>query len=81
MNYPPPYLTLDKLAEHLSVSTHTVERWVERGILPTPKKPDNGIRLWKWREVEKAMDRLAQRENDPRTLPVPMDNFNLGIHE
>lgn len=78
MNYPPPYLTLDKLAEHLSVSQHTIELWVERGILPPPRKPGKGVRLWKWKEVEKAMDRLAQQEE---RAPLSADDIRRATSE
>lgn len=35
-----------------------------------------------WFRMDKQIsDFIEAHKNDPRTLPVPMDNFNLGIHE
>jgi predicted site-specific integrase-resolvase len=54
--YPPPYQDIETLCAHLSVSPSTVEAWMKIGKLPPPKVRTDGKRLWKWIEVERALD-------------------------
>lgn len=53
--YPPPYQDIATLAEHISLSPHTIDAWVKMGRLPPPKVRD-GKRLWKWTEVVRYLD-------------------------
>jgi len=53
----PAYMDLHALAYTLSVSPRTIETWVARRMLPPPLET-GGKRLWRWKDVEAAMDRL-----------------------
>ena len=37
LSYPPPYQDIATLAEHISLSPHTIDAWVKMGKLPPPK--------------------------------------------
>jgi len=54
----PAYMDAGTLAYALSLSPRTIEVWVERGLLPRPLET-GGKRLWSWRAVEEAMERLT----------------------
>jgi predicted DNA-binding transcriptional regulator AlpA len=49
--YPPPWIDTVSLAQHICISTSTIENWVSQGILPPPRKR-GGKLLWKWAEVD-----------------------------
>lgn len=74
----PGYLTLPLAARYISVSEQTFENWVERGLLPAPRKPAGGLRLWKRTEIEKAMDRLARQEE---RAPLSRDDIERATRE
>ena len=78
MNRTPQFLTIELLASELSVSQQTVENWVEQGILPPARKPAGRVRLWKWKEVEKAMDRLVQQEE---RAPLSAEDIKRATRE
>jgi hypothetical protein len=62
----PAFMDAQTLAYTLSLSIGTINAWVERGWLPRPLET-GGKRLWSWRAVEAAMDKLcedADREHD-----------------
>ena len=59
MNYPPPYQDAATLAQHLCLSVDTIEKWIAAGKLPRPIDT-GGKRLWKWKDVEVAMAKLAE---------------------
>jgi predicted site-specific integrase-resolvase len=61
VNYPPPFMDKQTLAEHLCVSPRTVDAWVKQGVLPPPI-PMGGSLRWRWKDVEK---RLAEQERQP----------------
>jgi hypothetical protein len=52
--YPPPFMDLATLAEHICCGESTIEKWVKEGILPEPRKV-GGKRLWRWKEVEQHL--------------------------
>jgi len=63
MQYPPPYMSITTLAEHLDLSVRTVEEWVRCGKLP--KSLDTrGKRLWRWRDIDEAMQKMRAAEAD-----------------
>ena len=49
--YPPPWQDINTLAAHLCVSTNTIEKWAEGGIIPPPRRPGRKL-MWKWSEVD-----------------------------
>jgi hypothetical protein len=51
----PPYQDISTLCKNLCIGATTVDAWVKQGILPPPKLR-GGKRLWKWTEVERALD-------------------------
>jgi predicted DNA-binding transcriptional regulator AlpA len=53
---PPAYCRIDTLARELDVSETTVRDYVNRGLLPRPRKIGR-CALWKWAEVEAMLDR------------------------
>ena len=57
--YPPPFMDLHTLAEHICTAESTIEAWVRRGIFPPPRKV-GGRNLWTWKEVVKYL----ARDND-----------------
>jgi hypothetical protein len=52
--YPPPYMDLHTLAEHICTAERTIEMWVKQGIFPAPRK-QGGRNLWSWKAVEKHL--------------------------
>lgn len=62
----PPFMDIGTLAEHLCISTGTIENWVRMGYLP-PSRKVGGKRLWRWQEVER---RIAPPDN---LIPVSPD--------
>lgn len=60
-NYPPPYQDIVTLSEHLCLSMRTIEAWVEQRKLPPPINA-GGKRLWRWKDVERAMAQLSARD-------------------
>jgi predicted site-specific integrase-resolvase len=68
MSYPPPWMDMATLCEHICVSSPTVDKWVLEGILPPPRKR-GGKLMWKWSEVDERLtngsgagpDTLAER--------------------
>lgn len=65
--YPPPWMDLTTLAEHICCGERTIETWIRQGTFPQPKR-QGGKRLWRWKDVEKHLalsDNLsAQSEAD-----------------
>lgn len=53
--YPPPFMCLSTLAEHICLSERAIEQWVSDGRLPPPKTR-RGKRLWRWTEVVQYLD-------------------------
>ncbi len=53
-HYPPPFMDLATLSEHICSGESTIENWVRTGIFPAPKKV-GGKRLWQWKEVERHL--------------------------
>lgn len=52
----PTYVDADRLCHELCVSIDTIDRMMAIGKFPKPKPGMPGKRLWKWREVEAAID-------------------------
>ena len=53
--YPPPWMDLATLAAHTCLSESTIEAMVRRGALPQPRNPSGGKRLWRWKDIDKAL--------------------------
>ena len=51
MNYPPPWMDRQTLAQNICCSDRTVDNWVAQGILP-PARKRGGKPMWKWSEVD-----------------------------
>jgi len=58
-SFMPAFMDQATLAYALSLSPRTIDVWVERGLLPKPLET-GGKRLWSWRAVEEAMERLGE---------------------
>jgi predicted DNA-binding transcriptional regulator AlpA len=54
--YPPPWLDMPALCQHICCSATTVDTWVMQGILPAPRKR-GGKQMWKWSEVDEWLTR------------------------
>jgi hypothetical protein len=52
--YPPPFMDLATLSEHVCCGESTIENWVRLGIFPAPKKI-GGKRLWEWKIVQRHL--------------------------
>lgn len=63
--YPPPFMDLPTLAEHICAGESTIENWVKMGTFPKPKL-QGGKRLWRWKAVERH---LADEAYDAPTAP------------
>lgn len=63
--YPPPFMDLRTLAEHICAGESTIENWVKMGTFPKPKH-QGGKRFWRWKEVERH---LAAQHDDAPTAP------------
>lgn len=61
----PRGLRLDAAAAYVGVSVSTFERWVERGLMPKPKKID-GITVWDRRKIDQSFDDLPGDTDDGR---------------
>jgi predicted DNA-binding transcriptional regulator AlpA len=68
----PVYVGMKQLTRALSVSADTIERWIAAGRFPKPKPRIGGgrhaKRLWKWCEVEAAIDGTRKPESVSRDL-------------
>lgn len=52
--YPPPFMDLRRLAEHICASERSIENWVKTGEFPAPRM-QGGKRLWRWKDVERHL--------------------------
>lgn len=50
----PPWMDKDTLARHICAGSMTIDRWVDQGILPAPRKR-GGKLMWKWAEVDEKL--------------------------
>ena len=78
--FAPDYVSAETLAYRLDCSRSTVDDYVRRGLLPTPKIIGN-LRRWRWSEIEAWIanqcairgqlgSRDADEEDDPYSLGV-----------
>jgi predicted DNA-binding transcriptional regulator AlpA len=79
--FAPDYVSAETLAYRLDCSRSTVDDYVRRGLLPTPKIIGN-LQRWRWSEIEAwiasqgaILDQLGSRdadadEDDPYSLGV-----------
>ena len=66
--YPPPFMGLRLLAEHVDLGESTIEDLVKRGMFPKPRKV-GGKRLWEW---EKVRAYLADPEPGEAASPIDL---------
>jgi predicted DNA-binding transcriptional regulator AlpA len=59
MTGPPAYVDSIELQRQLCRSEATIKDWVQRGILPQPVRPGGGQPLWRWADVDAALQRWA----------------------
>jgi DNA-binding transcriptional MerR regulator len=52
-------LTAQEVAARLRCSTRTLDRYVERGLLPEPIRLSAQKRLWRTSDIQKFLDGLA----------------------
>lgn len=57
--YPPPFMDLATLAEHMCSGESTIENWVRMDIFPAPKKV-GGKRLWEWKVVQRHLANMTE---------------------
>lgn len=69
----PRYVSREVGAAELCISPDTWDDWVERGLLPKPRRcgPSGFTVRWKWDEVEAAMDAVAE----DRQQSEPVSDF------
>ncbi len=70
--YPPPFMDLRTLAEHICAGERSIERWVSMGTFPKPRLQE-GKRLWEWAKVKRH---LAARNDD-----VPASGIDTQLKE
>lgn len=58
-----PWVRMDELAAHLGVSRRTVERYVHDRLIPS--RQIRGVRHFRVRECERALDGLSQTQPQP----------------
>jgi excisionase family DNA binding protein len=56
------YVMVAEAAQILGVSQGTVRAWAEAGKIPVHRNPANGYRLFKRRELEKFLAKVARRQ-------------------
>lgn len=56
--YPPPWMDLRTLSEHICLSDTTIEAHVKKGEFPAPVM-QGGKRLWEWKKVQKHLGKPA----------------------
>lgn len=54
--YPPPYMSLSVLAEHICMGESTIEDHVRRGLFPKHTKMQGGKKLWSWKVVTRHLE-------------------------
>lgn len=50
----PPWQDMPTLCAHICATPPTVDKWVDDGILPPPRKR-GGKLMWKWSEVDRYL--------------------------
>lgn len=51
----PAFMNAQRLAQELTISVDTVHRWAKAGKLPPGRRPNGGVRLWQWSEVQRYL--------------------------
>lgn len=54
--YPPPFMDLATLAEHICLGESTIEKHVREGTFPKPTTFQGGKKLWAWKTVTKHLE-------------------------
>jgi hypothetical protein len=54
--YPPPFMDLATLAEHICMGESTIERHVREGLFPPPTTVQVGKKLWSWKVVQRHLE-------------------------
>ena len=72
------YLSIAKVALYLDCGKSTVADYVDRQLLPQPRKI-GGLTRWKWGEIEDRIDNLASKTN-PNQSPDNGDPILASIN-
>lgn len=70
----PTYVDIDRLCFELCICPDTAKQWIKDGRLPPPK-PGRGKFLWKWREVEAAIDGITKSAAVSPDIGAEIENY------
>jgi predicted DNA-binding transcriptional regulator AlpA len=71
--YPPPFMSLAVLSEHVCCGASTIKNWVRLGKFPAPKRV-GGKLLWEWKAVQQHLaPDAATPANPAATTAAPAD--------
>lgn len=79
--FPPDYVSAETLAYRLDCSRSTVDDYVRRGLLPTPRIIGN-LQRWRWSEIEAWIaNQGAARDQllSPNADADEDDPYSLGV--
>lgn len=77
--FPPDYVSAETLAYRLDCSRSTVDDYVRRGLLPTPRIIGN-LQRWRWSEIEAwIVDQDAMRAQLGSRDADEDDPYSLGV--
>lgn len=68
MNKLSEYVKTADAAEILGVAQNTLRKWAERGDIPMHRNPANGYRLFKRKDLDAFLRKVAKQEK-PRKRP------------
>ena len=79
--FAPDYVSAETLAYRLDCSRSTVDDYVRRGLLPTPRIIGN-LQRWRWREIEAWIARqgvVLDQLGSPNADTDEDDPYSLGV--
>ena len=77
-----PYVSIDDLASHFTVSPHTVRGWLRRRLIPSIKV--GGVRKFRISEVEETFRKRSEgideiyEDREPEQLDINFDINDLN---
>ena len=54
------YMKTAEAADHLGVSQNTLRKWAEEGKIPVHRNPANGYRLFRQRDLDAFLNKIAK---------------------